>query len=108
MRFMLYALLFAVPSITIADENVTTVAVRKAIPDRLVVLTFDDSAKSHYTVVRPLLKEYQFGATFFITLLSQKSSHRDSISAISFSSRRISKKLISHSSAEKTQMLAHP
>jgi hypothetical protein len=67
MRFMLYALLFAVPSITIADENVTTVAVRKAIPDRLVVLTFDDSAKSHYTVVRPLLKEYQFGATFFIT-----------------------------------------
>lgn len=37
------------------------------IPDRLVVLTFDDSAKSHYTVARPLLKEYGFGATFFIT-----------------------------------------
>ena len=32
-----------------------------------MVLTFDDSAKSHYTVVRPLLKEYGFGATFFIT-----------------------------------------
>lgn len=40
---------------------------RKPIPDRLVVLTFDDSAKSHYTVVRPLLKQYGFGATFFIT-----------------------------------------
>jgi peptidoglycan/xylan/chitin deacetylase (PgdA/CDA1 family) len=37
------------------------------IPDRLVVLTFDDSAKSHFTVARPLLQEYGFGATFFIT-----------------------------------------
>src|SRR5215475_14496073 len=37
------------------------------IPDRLVVLTFDDSAKSHYTVARPILKKHKFGATFFIT-----------------------------------------
>lgn len=37
------------------------------IPDKLVVLTFDDSKASHYTVVRPLLKKYGFGATFFIT-----------------------------------------
>src|SRR4051794_40620432 len=37
------------------------------IPDRLVVLTFDDSAKSHYTVARPILTKYKFGATFFIT-----------------------------------------
>ena len=37
------------------------------IPDRLVVLTFDDSSKSHFTVVRPLLLKYRFGATFFIT-----------------------------------------
>jgi peptidoglycan/xylan/chitin deacetylase (PgdA/CDA1 family) len=37
------------------------------IPDRLVVLTFDDSVKSHYTVARVVLKEYGFGATFFIT-----------------------------------------
>src|SRR5205823_930896 len=37
------------------------------IPDKLVVLTFDDSAKSHYTVARPILKKYKFGATFFIT-----------------------------------------
>lgn len=37
------------------------------IPDKLVVLTFDDSAKSHYTVVRPILLKYGFGATFFIT-----------------------------------------
>ena len=32
-----------------------------------MVLTFDDSKASHYTVVRPLLKKYGFGATFFIT-----------------------------------------
>jgi peptidoglycan/xylan/chitin deacetylase (PgdA/CDA1 family) len=37
------------------------------IPDRLVVLTFDDSVKSHHAVVRPILKKHGFGATFFIT-----------------------------------------
>lgn len=37
------------------------------IPDRLVVLTFDDSVASHHSVVRPLLKRHGFGATFFIT-----------------------------------------
>ena len=38
-----------------------------SIPDKLVVLTFDDSAKSHATFVAPLLKKLGFGATFFIT-----------------------------------------
>lgn len=42
-------------------------AAKQPIPDKLVVLTFDDSVKSHYTVVRPLLRKYKFGATFFIT-----------------------------------------
>ena len=42
-------------------------AVLEPVPDKLVVLTFDDSKASHYTVVRPLLKKYGFGATFFIT-----------------------------------------
>ena len=37
------------------------------IPDKLVVLTFDDASKSHFTVARPLLKKYGFGATFFVT-----------------------------------------
>jgi peptidoglycan/xylan/chitin deacetylase (PgdA/CDA1 family) len=37
------------------------------IPDRLVVLTFDDSSKSHFVVARPILKKHGFGATFFIT-----------------------------------------
>ena len=37
------------------------------IPDKLVVLTFDDSVASHYSVVAPLLKKHSYGATFFIT-----------------------------------------
>jgi peptidoglycan/xylan/chitin deacetylase (PgdA/CDA1 family) len=37
------------------------------VPDKLVVLTFDDSVASHATFVAPLLKKYGFGATFFIT-----------------------------------------
>ena len=38
-----------------------------AVPDKLIVLTFDDSSASHYAVARPVLKRYGFGATFFIT-----------------------------------------
>jgi peptidoglycan/xylan/chitin deacetylase (PgdA/CDA1 family) len=39
----------------------------QAVPDKLVVLTFDDAVKSHRTLVAPLLKELGFGATFFVT-----------------------------------------
>ena len=37
------------------------------IPDKLVVLTIDDGNKSDATFVAPLLKEYGFGASFYIT-----------------------------------------
>lgn len=37
------------------------------IPDRLVVLTFDDASRSHVEVAAPLLKKHGFGATFFVT-----------------------------------------
>ena len=37
------------------------------VPDKVVVLTFDDSVRSQFDVARPLLKRYGFGATFFIT-----------------------------------------
>lgn len=36
-------------------------------PDKVVVLTFDDSVRSQFDVVRPVLLKYGFGATFFIT-----------------------------------------
>jgi peptidoglycan/xylan/chitin deacetylase (PgdA/CDA1 family) len=37
------------------------------IPDKLVVLTHDDRSKSWIQFVAPLLKEYGFNATFFVT-----------------------------------------
>ena len=37
------------------------------IPDRLVVLSFDDANKSDRTFVADVLKEYGFGATFYVT-----------------------------------------
>ena len=37
------------------------------VPDKLVVLTFDDAVKSHRTFVAPLLKKLGFRATFFVT-----------------------------------------
>jgi len=40
--------------------------IKRPIPDKLVVLTFDDAPASHYSIVAPLLKAYGFGATFFV------------------------------------------
>ncbi len=37
------------------------------IPERLVVLTFDDGCRSHFEQVRPLLRAHGFSATFFVT-----------------------------------------
>ncbi|MFA5328698.1 MAG: polysaccharide deacetylase family protein [Prolixibacteraceae bacterium] len=39
---------------------------KKRIPDRLIVLTFDDATASQYSNVAPLLKKFGFGATFFV------------------------------------------
>ena len=39
---------------------------RKPIPDKLVVLTFDDGPASGFTVVAPILKSLGFGGSFYI------------------------------------------
>ena len=39
---------------------------RQPIPDKLVVLTFDDACASGYTVAAPVLKALGFGATFYV------------------------------------------
>jgi peptidoglycan/xylan/chitin deacetylase (PgdA/CDA1 family) len=39
---------------------------KRHIPDKLVVFTFDDATASHYAVVAPLLKSYGFGGTFYV------------------------------------------
>ncbi len=49
------------------NQELSETEALQPIPDRLVVLTFDDGNKSDYNYVAPLLKEYGFGATFFIT-----------------------------------------
>ena len=49
------------------DESAASQKTLPAPPARLVVLTFDDSAKSHFTIARSILSDYGFGATFFIT-----------------------------------------
>jgi len=67
MRPLLFAVLLTACRLVAAEEDSAQRAMHKPIPDKLVVLTFDDSARSHYTFVRPLLKQYEFGATFFIT-----------------------------------------
>ncbi len=56
----------AVASILLLGSGLR-VSATQPIPNRLVVLTFDDSVKSHFTVVRPILKRHGFKATFFIT-----------------------------------------
>lgn len=51
----------------VVSLETTLLRAAEPIPDKLVVLTFDDSVASHYSVVRPLLKRFGFSATFFIT-----------------------------------------
>ncbi|GEM_PF-329619 len=43
-----------------------TKILHKPIPDKLIVLTFDDAPASHATVVAPILKSLNFGGTFYI------------------------------------------
>ena len=45
----------------------TGTAGRQRIPDKLVVLAFDDGVKSQATIAAPILKRYGFGASFFVT-----------------------------------------
>ncbi|MRI01616.1 polysaccharide deacetylase family protein [Kriegella sp. EG-1] len=56
-------MLFIVLLITFSS---TSQILKKPLPEKLVVLTFDDAPASQYSVVAPLLKEFGFGATFFV------------------------------------------
>lgn len=61
---MLKGLIIAI--LIFAGFSANAQIITKPVPDKLVVLTFDDAVLSHYTNVAPLLKKYKFGATFFI------------------------------------------
>lgn len=66
MKRIVFALLFFLLSL---GFELNVIAKPKKVPPKTVVLTFDDSVKSHLTVVAPLLKELGFRATFFISQL---------------------------------------
>lgn len=59
-KFILFLFTFSIIHFGISQ------ILKKPIPDKLVVLTFDDAPASHYSVVAPLLKEYGFGGTFYV------------------------------------------
>jgi len=63
MFFVGMAALFCPVLLTFAQEAAKP---KTAVPDKLVVWTFDDAVLSHSTVVAPLLKNNGFGATFFV------------------------------------------
>ena len=44
---------------------------RKPIPDKLIILTFDDDCVSHATYVGPYLKTLGFNATFYVSMFDK-------------------------------------
>ena len=65
--FLLAAL--ALPAIACGQSAVApdpNGVLRKPIPDKLVVLTFDDGPVSGYTVVAPILKSHGFNGSFYV------------------------------------------
>lgn len=51
--------------------------IKNQIPDKLVILTFDDATASQYSIVAPLLKQYGFGATFFVCEFPSKNPNSE-------------------------------
>lgn len=50
------------------EEAADLISKKKRIPAKTVVLTFDDGYLDNYTYVFPVLKEYNFPATFFVVV----------------------------------------
>jgi peptidoglycan-N-acetylglucosamine deacetylase len=61
MKKLVFFLLLIMPGTTGHSQ-----ILKKKIPDRLVVFTFDDATASQYSIVAPLLRQYGFGATFYV------------------------------------------
>ena len=50
----------------VGDELEEAFPIKKKIPEKLIILCFDDAIRDQYEIARPLLNEFGFGATFFI------------------------------------------
>ena len=69
MKKFMWALLIAGAAIVQAEPagDDPTGIVKKPIPERLVVITFDDGCASHATIAAPLLKKHGFNGTFYVS-----------------------------------------
>jgi len=61
--YLIILFLFTCTSCTLYEHRKTSDS------ERIIVFTFDDAVRSHLDNVAPLLKEYGFGATFFVSYL---------------------------------------
>lgn len=64
-------------SVSLAEFQRALTGDRRGLPERPVLLTFDDGLLSNYTVVRPLLQRYGFRAVLFLypAVLHGRSKH---------------------------------
>ena len=65
LRTVIYLFLVCV-FLNLAGLPVSANPNKSRVPEKLVVLTFDDATASQFSIVAPLLKKFGFGATFFI------------------------------------------
>ena len=63
---ILLAALTLLQPLRAAEPGPLAAALKQPIPDKLVVLSFDDAVASHATFVAPLLKKLGFGASFYV------------------------------------------
>ncbi|MEI6604296.1 MAG: Ig-like domain repeat protein, partial [Verrucomicrobiota bacterium] len=77
-RMLLAAL--ALPSIAYglpaADADPNGIVIQE-VPEKTVVLTFDDSCASHTTIVAPILKQLGFGGSFYICDFDSFNTRKD-------------------------------
>jgi len=71
MRFALvFVMLLQAHFVLAADPDPYRI-LRKPIPDKLIILTFDDDCVSHATYVGPYLKTLGFNATFYVSMFDK-------------------------------------
>ncbi|MBQ2968610.1 MAG: polysaccharide deacetylase family protein [Clostridia bacterium] len=56
-----------IPEAQVYEYSLIDSLLLKPVPDKTVVLSFDDTLKNHYTIVAPELEKRGFNATFYIT-----------------------------------------
>lgn len=70
-RFLLFAVLLLCGQSAFASDPDPYHILRKPIPDKLIILTFDDDCVSHATYVGPYLKSLGLNATFYVSMFDK-------------------------------------